>query len=135
MFRSRIAAAAVTATMAVGAVVGIAPLAMAAPAAAAVSPCVSALESAQASNDAAIAADEANDPAAARTHNVVTATYLVSAIGDCQGQPQVVGANILTASASNGTALVYNILGVTSAALAAEQATASALDQALANAS
>ncbi|WP_030594693.1 hypothetical protein [Streptomyces anulatus] len=132
MFRSRFAVAAVTATMAVGAVVGIAPVAMAAPVASA---CVTALESAQTSNNAAIAADEANNPAAARTHNVVTATYLVSAVGDCQGQPQVVGANILTASASNGTALVYNILGVTSAALAAEQATASAISQALANAS
>ncbi|MES4891002.1 hypothetical protein [Streptomyces sp. NPDC096012] len=134
MFRSRLAAAAVTATMAGGAVVGIAPLAMAAPAAAAASACVSDLQAAQTSNNAAIAADQASDPAGARSHDVATATYLAAAIGDCQGQPQVVGANVLTANATNATALVYNLLGAASAALGAEQATASAITQALANA-
>ncbi|MFE9360741.1 hypothetical protein ACFYPB_42710 [Streptomyces olivaceoviridis] len=133
MFRSRLAAAAAVTTMAAGAVVGIAPLAMAAPAA--VSACVADLQSAQTSNNAAIAADQANNPAAARTHNVSTATYLVAAIGDCQGQPQVVGTNVLAATATNATALVYNLLGASSAALGSEQATASALTQALANAS
>ncbi|AEY86821.1 hypothetical protein ACWC4C_06070 [Streptomyces olivaceoviridis] len=134
MFRSRLAAAAAVTTMAAGAVVGIAPLAMAAPDAA-VSACVADLQSAQTSNNAAIAADQANNPAAARTHNVSTATYLVAAIGDCQGQPQVVGTNVLAATATNATALVYNLLGASSAALGSEQATASAITQALANAS
>ncbi|MGW0880216.1 hypothetical protein [Streptomyces sp. NPDC002671] len=135
MFRSRLAAATVTATMAAGAVVGIAPLAMATPAAAPASACVGDLQSAQTSNNAAIAADQADDPAAARTHNVATAAYLEAAIGDCQGQPQVVGAGILMATATNATALVYNILGFSSVALGSEQATASAISQALANAS
>ncbi|MFF9373260.1 hypothetical protein ACF1BB_01765 [Streptomyces griseoluteus] len=132
MFRSRLAAAAATAALAAGAVVGIAPLATAAPAA--VSACVSDLQSAQTANNAAIAADQANNPAGARIQNVATATYLAAAIGDCQGQPNVVGTNVLTATASNATALVYNILGVTSSALGAEQATASAITQALASA-
>ncbi|MGW5332792.1 hypothetical protein [Streptomyces bauhiniae] len=131
MFRSRLAAAAATAALAAGAVVGIAPLATAAPV---VSACVSDLQSAQTANNAAIAADQANNPAGARIQNVAAATYLAAAIGDCQGQPTVVGANVLTATATNATALVYNILGVTSSALAAEQATASALTQALASA-
>ncbi|MEU2913758.1 hypothetical protein ACWCQ0_29120 [Streptomyces massasporeus] len=134
MFRPRLAAV-VTVTMAAGAVLGVAPLAVAAPAAAAVSACVSDLQAAQSSNNAAIAADQVNNTAGARTHNVVTATYLVAAIGDCHGQPPVVGANVLTASATNATALVQNLLGASSAALASEQATASALSQALANAS
>ncbi|MET8560813.1 hypothetical protein ABZV75_09465 [Streptomyces flaveolus] len=134
MFRSRLAAATVATAMAAGAVVGIAPLAMAAPAAA-VSACVADLQSAQTSNDAAIAADQANSPATARNHNVATATYLVAAIGDCLGQPQVVRTNVLTATAANATALVYNLLGASSAALSSEQAAASAISQALANAS
>ncbi|MYV43149.1 hypothetical protein GT030_30920 [Streptomyces sp. SID1328] len=132
MFRSRLAAAAATAALAAGAVVGIAPLATAAPAA--VSACVSDLQSAQTANNAAIAADQANNPAGARIQNVAAATYLAAAIGDCQGQPNVVGANVLTATATNATALVYNVLGVTSSALGAEQATASAITQALASA-
>ncbi|MET8695317.1 hypothetical protein ACFTT0_06620 [Streptomyces bauhiniae] len=131
MFRSRLAAAAATAALAAGAVVGIAPLATAAPA---VSACVSDLQSAQTANNAAIAADQANNAAGARIQNVAAATYLAAAIGDCQGQPTVVGANVLTATATNATALVYNILGVTSSALSSEQATASALTQALASA-
>ncbi|MGW4227027.1 hypothetical protein ACWEG1_26615 [Streptomyces bauhiniae] len=131
MFRSRLAAATATAALAAGAVVGIAPLATAAPA---VSACVSDLQSAQTANNAAIAADQANNAAGARIQNVAAATYLAAAIGDCQGQPTVVGANVLTATATNATALVYNILGVTSSALSSEQATASALTQALASA-
>ncbi|MEU7428340.1 hypothetical protein [Streptomyces sp. NPDC040750] len=134
MIRFRLAAAAVVTTMAAGAIVGIAPLASAAPAAA-VSSCVADLQAAQTSNNAAIAADQASNPAGARSHNVATATYLLSAIGDCQGQPQVVGSNVLTATATNATALVYNLLGASSAALSSEQATASAITQALANAS
>ncbi|MEU6064698.1 MULTISPECIES: hypothetical protein [Streptomyces] len=134
MIRSRLAAATVTAALAAGAVVGIAPLAMATPAAAA-SPCVNDLEAAQASNNAAIAADQANDTTTARTHNLSTATSLVAAMGDCLGQPQVVVANILTASATNASAIVHNWIGASSSALSSEQATASAIDQALANAS
>ncbi|MFI9246568.1 hypothetical protein ACIGXF_29305 [Streptomyces sp. NPDC053086] len=134
MFRSRLATATVVTAMAAGAVVGIAPLATAAPAAA-VSACVADLQAAQTANNAAIAADQASNVAGARTHNAATATYLVAAIGDCQGQPQVVGSNILTATATNATALVYNLLGASSAALSSEQATASAITQALANAS
>ncbi|MEW2319362.1 hypothetical protein [Streptomyces bauhiniae] len=131
MFRSRLAAVTATAALAAGAVVGIAPLATAAPA---VSACVSDLQSAQTANNAALAADQANNAAGARIQNVAAATYLAAAIGDCQGQPTVVGANVLTATATNATALVYNILGVTSSALSSEQATASALTQALASA-
>ncbi|MEV5957557.1 hypothetical protein AB0M11_27955 [Streptomyces sp. NPDC051987] len=134
MFRSRLAAATATATMAAGAIVGIAPLATAAPAAAAVSSCVADLQSAQTANNAAIAADTASNPAGARTHNLATATYLVAAMGDCQGQPQVVGSNILTASATNAIALLQNLFGNANAALGSEQATASAISQALANA-
>lgn len=131
MFRTRIAAAAATAALAAGAVVGIAPLASAGPM---VTACVSDLQSAQTANNAAIAADQANNPAGARIQNVAAATYLAAAIGDCQGQPTTVGANVLTATATNATALVYNILGITSSALSSEQATASALTQALASA-
>ncbi|MGW7327352.1 hypothetical protein ACWGIU_01710 [Streptomyces sp. NPDC054840] len=132
MDRSRLAAATVTAAIALAAAVGIAPLAAAAPAAAAASACVNDLEAAQATNDAAIAADQVNDTATARTYNLATATSLVAAMGDCAGQPPVVGANVLTASSSNAVALVYNLLGASGAALASEQATASALTQALA---
>lgn len=135
MFRPRISAAAVTAVMAAGAALGIAPVALATPAAAAASPCVNDLTSAQASNNAAIAADQANDTQTARTQNLSTAVSLVAALGDCLGQPQVVGANILTASASNATAVVYNLIGASGSALSSEQATASAITQALANAS
>ncbi|MDV9192077.1 hypothetical protein R6L23_28380 [Streptomyces sp. SR27] len=131
MNRSRLAAATVTAAMAAAAAVGFAPLAVAAPAAAP-SACVSDLQAAQTSNNAAIAADQVNNTPAARTANLSTATSLVAAIGDCAGQPPVVGANVLTASASNAVALVYNLLGASSSALGAEQATASALTQALA---
>ncbi|MEV0183507.1 hypothetical protein AB0I54_30055 [Streptomyces sp. NPDC050625] len=134
MFRSRLAAATVTAVLAAGAVVGIAPLAMAAPAAAA-SPCVNDLAAAQASNNEAIAADQVGDTVTARTHNLSTATSLVAAMGDCAGQPQVVGANIVTAAGANAGATLYNLVGASSAALSAERATASAIDQALANAS
>ncbi|MBQ1090438.1 hypothetical protein [Streptomyces sp. B93] len=143
MFRSRLAAATVTAVMAAGVVAGVAPLAAAAPAesvsasapAQAASTCVSDLQAAQASNNAAIAASQANDPSGARNHNLATATHLVSAIGNCQGQPQVVGTNVLAATAANATALVYNLLGATTAGLGAEQAAASAISQALAHAS
>lgn len=131
MFRTRIAAAAATAALAAGAVVGIAPLASAGPM---VTACVADLQSAQTANNAAIAADQANNPAGARIQNVAAATYLAAAIGDCQGQPTTVGVNVLTATATNATALVYNILGITSSALSSEQATASALTQALASA-
>ncbi|MER5934840.1 hypothetical protein [Streptomyces sp. NPDC002054] len=132
MNRSRLAAATVTAAMAAAAAVGFAPLAVAAPALAAPSACVIDLQSAQTSNNAAIVADQANNTAAARTYNLSTATALVAAMGDCAGQPPVVGSNILTASASNAVALVYNLLGASASALSAEQATASALTQALA---
>lgn len=134
MIRSRLAAATVTAALAAGAVVGIAPLAMAAPAAAA-SPCVNDLAVAQASNYQAIAADRVNDTVTARAHNLSTATYLTAATGDCVGQPPVVGANIATASGNNATAALYNLIGASSAALSSERATASAIAQALANAS
>ncbi|MEU9763750.1 hypothetical protein AB0D98_29390 [Streptomyces sp. NPDC047987] len=134
MFRSRLAAATVTATLAAGAVVGIAPLAAAAPAAAAASPCVNDLQAAQASNNAAIAADQANNTKVAFANNLRTATSLASALGDCAGQPPVVGVNILTASATNVTAIVYNLLGAAASALGSEQATASSISQALANA-
>ncbi|MFF7977423.1 hypothetical protein [Streptomyces sp. NPDC007905] len=132
MNRSRLAAA--TAAMAVAAAVGIAPLAEAAPAAVAASSCVTDLQAAQTSNNAAIAADQDDDTRAARNHNLSTATWLVAAVGGCTGQPSAVGSNVLTASATNATALVYNLLGVSVAALSSEQATASALTQALANA-
>ncbi|MEV0415009.1 hypothetical protein AB0I68_30500 [Streptomyces sp. NPDC050448] len=132
MNRSRLAAATVTAAMALGAAVGIAPLAVAAPAAAATSACVSDLQAAQTSNNLAIAADQVNNTATARTYNLSAATSLAAALGDCVGQPPVVGANVLTASASNAVALVYNLLGASGSALSSEQATASALTQALA---
>ncbi|MFF7405620.1 hypothetical protein [Streptomyces murinus] len=134
MFRPRITAAAVTAVMAAGTIVGVAPVVLATPAAAAASPCVNDLTSAQTANNAAIAADQANDTQTARTQNLSTAVSLVAALGDCLTQPQVVGANILTASATNATAVVYNLLGASSSALSSEQATASAITQALANA-
>ncbi|MEU3220099.1 hypothetical protein [Streptomyces sp. NPDC006971] len=134
MFRSRLAAAAVTAALAAGAVVGIAPLATAAPAAVAASACVNDLQAAQTSNNAAIAADQANDTKAAFSSNLSTATSLASALADCAGQPPVVGANILTASATNATAIIYNLLGAAGSALRSEQATASSISQALANA-
>ncbi|MER7690936.1 hypothetical protein [Streptomyces sp. NPDC097610] len=130
MFRSRLA----TAAIAAGAIVGIAPLAMAAPAAAAVSSCVDDLQAAQTANNAAIAADTASNPAGARTHNLTAAMYLVAAMGDCQGPPKAVGSNILTASATNAIALLQNLLGNASAALGSEQAAATAISQALANA-
>lgn len=131
MNRSRLAAATVTAAMAVAAAVGFAPLAVAAPAAAP-SACVSDLQAAQTSNNAAIAADQVNNTSVARTYNLSTATALIAAMGDCAGQPPVVGSNVLTASASNAVALVYNLLGASASALSSEQATASALTQALA---
>ncbi|MGW0754046.1 hypothetical protein [Streptomyces sp. NPDC002587] len=131
MNRCRLAAATVTAVMAVAAAVGFAPLAVAAPAAA-VSACVSDLQAAQTSNNAAIAADQVNNTAAARTYNLSTATSLVAALGDCAGQPPVVGSNVLSANANNAVALVYNLLGASASALASEQATASSLTQALA---
>ncbi|MFF2849108.1 hypothetical protein ACFVT5_22685 [Streptomyces sp. NPDC058001] len=134
MNRSRFTAATVTAAMAVAVTLGIVPLAVAAPAAVAASPCVNDLQAAQTSNNAAIAADLVNDTSTARTHNLSTATSLVAAMGDCVGQPPVVGANILTASATNATALVYNLLGASASALSSERATASSLTQALANA-
>ncbi|MFE2928612.1 hypothetical protein ACFXG5_33280, partial [Streptomyces goshikiensis] len=81
---------------------------------------------------AAIAADQVNNTTAARTANLSTATSLVAAIGDCAGQVPAVGANVLTASASNAVALVYNLLGASASALSAEQATASSITQALA---
>ncbi|MFD8719849.1 hypothetical protein ACFV2H_17985 [Streptomyces sp. NPDC059629] len=59
----------------------------------------------------------------------------MAAIGACQGQPQVVGVNVLTANATNSVALVYNVLGASSVALGSGQATASAITRALANAS
>ncbi|MFF9510040.1 hypothetical protein ACF1BU_24010 [Streptomyces sp. NPDC014724] len=134
MIRSRLAAATVTAAMAAGAVVGIAPLAVAAPAAATASPCVSDLQAAQASNNAAVAADQANDTRTAFANNLTTATSLVAALGDCVGQSPVVGANILTASGANATAIVSNLLGASGSALSSEQATDSSITQALANA-
>ncbi|MGW2181828.1 hypothetical protein ACWCXX_27780 [Streptomyces sp. NPDC001732] len=134
MFRSRLAAATATAALAAGAVVGFAPLAAAAPAAVAASPCVNDLQAAQASNNAAIAADQANNTKAAFSSNLSTATSLASALGDCAGQPPVVGANVLMASATNATAIVYNLLGSASSALGSEQATASSISQALASA-
>ncbi|MFC6485609.1 hypothetical protein ACFQGN_32630 [Streptomyces goshikiensis] len=94
--------------------------------------CVTDLQAAQTSNNAAIAADQVNNTAAARTANLSTATSLVAAIGDCAGQVPTVGANVLTASASNAVALVYNLLGASASALSAEQATASSITQALA---
>ncbi|OIK23515.1 hypothetical protein [Streptomyces malaysiense] len=135
MFRPRITAAAVSVVMAAGAAVGIAPVVLATPAAAAASTCVNDLTSAQTSNNAAITADQASDTQTARTHNLSTAVSLVAALGDCLTQPQVVEANILTASATNATAVVYNLLGASSSALSSEQATAAAITQALANAS
>ncbi|MGW0961880.1 hypothetical protein ACWD4K_23300 [Streptomyces gelaticus] len=134
MFRSRLAAATVTAALVAGAVVGLAPLAAAAPAAVAASACVNDLQAAQASNDAAIAADQANDTKAAFSSNLNTATSLASALGDCAGQPPTVGANVLMASATNATAIVYNLLGVAGSALSSERATASSISQALAGA-
>ncbi|UXY31904.1 hypothetical protein [Streptomyces sp. HUAS TT20] len=134
MFRSRLAAATVSAVLAAGAVVGIAPLALAAPATAA-SPCVNDLLAAQASNNDAITADQVGDTMTARTHNLSTTTSLGAAMNDCFGQPQIVGANILTASGHNAGALLSNLVGASSAALSSELAAASAIDQALANAS
>lgn len=131
MIRSRLAVITVTVVMAAGAVVGIAPLAAAAPAAT-TSSCVNDLQAAQTSNNAAIAADQANDTKTAFSNNVTTATSLVAALGDCVGQPPVVGAGVLAASGTNVTAIVYNLLGVPASALSSEQATASSITQALA---
>ncbi|MFG2221113.1 MULTISPECIES: hypothetical protein [unclassified Streptomyces] len=134
MFRSRLAAATVTAALAAGAVVGFAPLAAAAPTAVAASACVNDLQAAQASNNAAIAADQANDTKTAFSNNLSTAISLASVLGDCTGQPPVVGSNVLAASATNATAIIYNLLGSASSALSSEQATASSISQALASA-
>ncbi|KUL43818.1 hypothetical protein ADL22_13100 [Streptomyces sp. NRRL F-4489] len=125
-----------TATLAAALVLGAAPLASAAaPARVAVSACVTDLQAAQSSNNAAISADQVNNTAAARNHNLSTATSLLSAAVDCLGQPSTVTANVLTATTSNAAAVVFNLLGASGAALDSERSTASAISQALANAS
>ncbi|WP_310723467.1 hypothetical protein [Streptomyces sp. N2A] len=135
MNRVRIAAATGTSAVAIALALGVAPMASAAPAKAAVSACVSDLEAAQNSNNAAIAADQANNTNAARVHNLSTTTSLLSAAVDCLGQPSGVTANVLTATTSNVAATVFNVLGASAAALNSEQSTAAAITSALANAS
>ncbi|MCK7621748.1 hypothetical protein MUU72_01155 [Streptomyces sp. RS10V-4] len=132
---NRIRIAASTAVVATALVLGAAPVASAAPARVAASACVTDLQAAQTSNNAAISADQLNNTSAARTANLSTATSLLSAVVDCLGQPSAVTANVLTATTSNAAAVVFNLLGASAAALDSERSTASALTQALANAS
>jgi hypothetical protein len=135
MNRNRIPALVAVAALSTAGVLGMAPSALAAtPAAAqAASTCVQDLQAAQTSNNAAIAADTAADTVTARTDNLSTVTSLTSAAVDCLvGQPLNVVTNVVTATANNALATVFNTLGNSAAALDREQTTATAISEALA---
>jgi hypothetical protein len=136
MSRKRIAVLMSAATLAAAGVVGMAPSAFAAtPTAAQASTCVQDLQTAQTSNNAAIAADNVSNTVTARTNNLATLTSLASAALDClAGQPSSVVTEIVTATANNAVATVFNTLGNSAAALASEQTIATAITQALASA-
>ncbi|MEV7468022.1 hypothetical protein AB0O20_16195 [Streptomyces kronopolitis] len=136
MSRKQVAVLMGAAALAAAGVMGMAPSAFAAtPTAAQASTCVQDLETAQTSNNAAIAADNASNTVTARTHNLATLTSLTSAAVDClAGQPSSVVTEIVTATANNAVATVFNTLGNSAAALGSEQTTATAISQALANA-
>jgi hypothetical protein len=136
MSRNHITGLTAAVVLAAAAVVGVAPSAFAAaPAAAQASTCVQDLQAAQTSNNAAIAADTATNTVTARTDNLATLTSLTSAVVDCVlGQPLNVVTEIVTATANNAVAAVFNTLGNSAAALDREQTTATAISQALASA-
>jgi hypothetical protein len=134
MKRTRVAALALS-TVLGASVLGVGPAALAGTASAAASTCVTDLTNAQTANAAAIAADQVGNTALARTNNVATGNALNSALIDCLSQPLVVDYNVVAAEVSVAAATVFNSLGSSGAALAAEQSAASSITQALANAS